>query len=107
VSMYRSLEKKALEGEEIVPLPEYRVVQTASEFKLAYEELSERGMKLCIKPVVGEGASGFRILDEVADTIPFIFSTASSQKISFDTAYKVLQQQEVFPELMVLEFLDG
>ena len=105
--MYQSLEEKAAEGHTIVPIPEYRIVRTASEFKQAYDELTAQGIKLCIKPVIGEGASGFRIIDEVADTIPFLFSTASSQKISFDTAYKVLKQQEVFPDLMVLEFLDG
>lgn len=106
-AMYRSLEDLEKEGQFIVPIPSYRIVNDAEGFKQAYEELSKDNMKLCIKPIVGEGASGFRIIDNDADTIPFIFNTASSQKISYDTAYKILQTQKHFPDLMVLEYLDG
>lgn len=104
---YRALESQENEGNYIVPIPSYRIVDNAESFKKVYAELSNDNMKLCIKPVVGEGASGFRIIDDSADTIPFIFNTASSQKISYETAYKILQTQERFPDLMVLEYLDG
>ncbi|MGI2328127.1 ATP-grasp domain-containing protein [Planococcus sp. YIM B11945] len=107
VSMYRSLEEKMLEGHAIVPLPAYRIVRTADEFKQAYAELAAQGMELCLKPVVGEGANGFWVLDEIADTIQFLFNTASSRKISYASAYKLLQQQREFPDLMILEYLDG
>lgn len=106
-AMYRSLEALKKEGQLIVPIPAYRIVNDAEGFKQAYKALSKDNTKLCIKPIVGEGASGFRIIDNNADTIPFLFSTASSQKISFETAYKVLQTKEHFPDLMVLEYLDG
>ncbi|SDO15177.1 ATP-grasp domain-containing protein [Psychrobacillus sp. OK028] len=106
-AMYRSLQNEENEGNFIVTIPSYRIVNNAKEFQQAYAELSKDNMKLCIKPVIGEGASGFRIIDNNADTIPFIFSTASSQKISYETAVKILQTQEHFPDLMVLEYLDG
>lgn len=107
VAMYRSLEEKAKEGYSVVPVPSYRIVNNVGEFKKAYVELKEEGSRVCIKPVTGEGASGFRIIDDAADTISFLFNTAFTQKISFETACKVLGQQETFPDLMVLEFLDG
>ena len=106
-AMYRSLQNQEKEGNFIVTIPSYRIVNNARGFQEAYEELSKDNTKLCIKPVIGEGASGFRIIDDNADTIPFIFSTASSQKISYETAFKILQTQEHFPDLMVLEYLDG
>ncbi|MDI2586779.1 ATP-grasp domain-containing protein [Psychrobacillus sp. NEAU-3TGS] len=106
-AMYRSLQDQENEGNFIVAIPSYRIVNNAKEFQAAYEALSQNNTKLCIKPVIGEGASGFRIIDNKADTIPFIFSTASSQKISYDTAIKILKTQEHFPDLMVLEYLDG
>lgn len=106
-AMYRSLENQGTEGNFIVAIPSYRIVNNAADFQKAYDELSYDNMKLCIKPVIGEGASGFRILDDRSETIPFIFSTASSQKISYETAYKILQTEEHFPDLMVLEYLDG
>ena len=106
-AMYRSLKTIEQDGNFIVDIPSYRIVNDADSFKKAYEELSINNTKLCIKPVVGEGACGFRIIDNISDTIPYLFSTASSQKISFETVYKVLQTQENFPDLMVLEYLDG
>lgn len=106
-AMYRSLESMEKDGNFIVHIPSYRIVNDAEGFKKAYEDLSKDDTKLCFKPIVGEGATGFRIIDNISDTIPFLFSTASSQKISFETAYKVLQTQESFPDLMVLEYLDG
>jgi len=106
-AMYRSLQEQEKKGNFIVTVPSYRVVNNAKEFQVAYEELSGSNTKLCIKPVIGEGASGFRIIDHDADTIPFIFSTASSQKISYETALNILQTQDHFPDLMVLEYLDG
>ena len=106
-AMYHSLQNQEREGNFIVTIPSYKVVNNVKDFQEAYEELSKGNTKLCIKPVVGEGASGFRIIDNDADTIPFIFSTASSQKISYATALKILQTQEYFPDLMVLEYLDG
>lgn len=106
-AMYRSLQNQEKEGNLIVTIPSYRIVNNAKEFEEAYEVLSKGNTKLCIKPVIGEGASGFRIIDNHADTIPFIFGTASSQKISYETAYKILQTQPYFPDLMVLEYLDG
>lgn len=107
VDMYRQLEEKEKEGYSIVTIPEYRVVKNAEDFKKAYEEMKRDENLLCIKPVIGEGASGFRIIDDEADTIPFLFNTASSRKISFETAYTILQKQTRFPDLMVLEYLDG
>lgn len=107
VSMYRSLEEKEKQGTSIVPLPLYRIVNTAGEFKKAYSEMKVSDNQLCLKPAIGEGASGFRIIDDAADTIPFLFNTAFTQKLSYETAYKVLQQEEQFSDLMVLEYLDG
>jgi len=106
-AMYRSLQKQEKEDNFIVTIPPYQVVNNVKEFQEAYKELSRGNTKLCIKPVIGEGASGFRIIDNDADTIPFIFGTASSQKISYETALKILSTQEHFPDLMVLEYLDG
>lgn len=106
-AMYQSLQNQEKEGNFIVTIPSYQIVNNALEFKEAYEQLSKDNTKLCIKPVIGEGASGFRIIDNDADTIPFIFNTASSQKISYETALRILQTQEHFPDLMVLEYLDG
>lgn len=113
VAMYRSLEQNYVEAgavsERIVDIPVYRIVNNAVDFKKAYKELTEQtnGDKLCIKPIIGEGANGFRIIDDQADTIPFLFNSAASQIISFETAFRILRQQKRFDDLMVLEYLNG
>ena len=52
---------------DLVPIPLHRVVQTAAELDAALQELeySRSDHKLCVKPVEGIFASGFRVLDEV------------------------------------------
>lgn len=106
-AMYRSIEEKEKAGKSIVSLPSYRIVNHAEGFKQAYRELRAQGHRVCIKPVTGEGANGFHIIDDEADTASFLFTTSFTQKISFETACKVLSQVETFPDLMVLEYLSG
>jgi hypothetical protein len=98
--MYEDVQNK-----DIVPLPHYRTVTNVTDFEKAYNELKQYG-KVCFKPIVGEGAAGFRIIDETADTIESIFEGVS-HKISLSRAIQLLSKEETFPELMLLEFLDG
>ena len=90
-----------------VSIPDYYIVNNAKEFKEAYSALKEKGHTVCFKPVIGEGGKGFRIVQEKLDSIEELFYQGISARISFDSAYQVLKQQESFPPLMVLEFLDG
>jgi biotin carboxylase len=62
---------------------------------------------VCFKPVVGEGANGFRVIKEQIETISQLFKGGNGRRISYSYACEILGQQETFPDLMVLEFLDG
>lgn len=90
-----------------VNIPDYEIVNTAEEFKKAYFTLKEKGHKVCFKPVIGEGGNGFRVIQEKLDSIDELFYQGISANISLDSAYQILKQQESFPPLMVLEYLDG
>lgn len=107
VEMYRSLEQKKSEGKDIISVPAYRVVRSAEQFKEAYEEMKRDNKRLCLKPAVGEGALGFRIIDERADSLSFLLNTNSSNKITFEHVYQILNQVKDFPELMLMEYLSG
>lgn len=98
--MYENIHKKG-----IVALPHYRIVTNALDFITAYNELVQYG-KVCFKPVVGEGASGFRVIDEKADDMETVFGGVN-HKISLFRAIQLLSKEDTFPELMVLEYLDG
>lgn len=98
--MYENIQNKG-----IVAVPHYRVVTNVLDFIKAYNELSAYG-KVCFKPVIGEGASGFRVIDEKADDIESVFGGVS-HKISLYRAIQLLSKMDTFPELMLLEYLDG
>lgn len=88
-------------------LPDYEVVNNLRDFKMAYERLQENGHTVCFKPVVGEGAQGFRVIREQIETIHQLFYKGSSRRISYSHACEILSQQESFPDLMVMEYLEG
>ena len=100
---YRELVK----GSPIISIPDYEVVHTADEFKRAYASLREKGHQVCFKPVIGEGANGFRVIKDQIESINQLFNQGIGHRISYHYACEILSQQETFPELMVLEYLEG
>ena len=107
-AMYQSILIKEKElGKSIVPLPDYVVVNKVEDFKKAYHYLREKGHTVCFKPVIGEGANGFRVIKEEHETIEELLTGGVSRRISFEHACSILSQQESFQDLMVLEYLDG
>ncbi|PLR75012.1 carbamoyl-phosphate synthase large subunit [Bacillus sp. UMB0728] len=106
-AIYRSIEEKNSAGKQLVNIPDYEVVNTAAGFKEAYHKLRAAGHKVCFKPVIGEGAYGFRVVKDREDSIAELFGQGVGHRISFANACGILSQQESFPDLMVLEYLDG
>ncbi|MEH7085491.1 ATP-grasp domain-containing protein [Neobacillus drentensis] len=94
-------------GKAISLIPDYHVVNNLEAFKIAYEKLKEKGHTVCFKPVIGEGANGFRVIKDQIDSIAQLFNHGTSYRIPYNYACEILGQQETFPDLMVLEFLEG
>lgn len=90
----------------IMEVPEYYIVNNTNEFFNAYKTIIDNGKQVCFKPLNSEGGSGFRIIDEKADSISYLLGTPSV-RISFENAYKVLKSSDKFPELMVSEYMNG
>lgn len=88
-------------------IPDYYVVNTIEDFKRAYEKLKEKGHTVCFKPVIGEGANGFRVIIDQIVSINQLFNHGIGYRIPYAHACEILSQQETFPDLMVLEFLEG
>jgi biotin carboxylase len=92
---------------DIFTIPDYYVVNHINTFKEAYEKLRSKGHTVCFKPVIGEGAQGFRVINEQMESINQLLYEGVGSKISFYYACEILSQEETFPDLMVLEFLEG
>jgi len=94
-------------GAPIFSIPDYYVVNNINDFKLAYTSLKEKGHTACFKPAIGEGAMGFRVIKEEMESIHHLFHSGGGYRISYDHACEILGQQETFPDLMLLEYLEG
>ncbi|MCA0758182.1 ATP-grasp domain-containing protein [Paenibacillus sp. N4] len=97
---------EALEGKELVAIPDYRVVNTAAQFKQAYEELISAGHRVCFKPTKSEGGMGFRIIDNERDALKELYGYVTLST-SFQQAFDTLSRTERFDDLMVMELLSG
>ncbi|MEH7250629.1 ATP-grasp domain-containing protein [Neobacillus niacini] len=104
---YHSIMQKEEAGADLVAIPDFFVVNNINDFKLAYQTLRDKGHTACFKPVIGEGATGFRVIEDKIESIDQLFRRASSRRLPFHHACEILSQQEVFPDLMVLEYLEG
>lgn len=105
--MYRSILEKQSAGKSLVPIPDYKVVNNLSQFDEAYQWLKSKGHQVCIKPVIGEGASGFRILKDEIDHIEQLMNQGTSYKVPVKYIREILSQQGSFPDMLVMEYLDG
>lgn len=101
----KALMYEELQGKNIVEIPEYRVVNNVHDFIDAYAELTQQGLKVCFKPVHGEGGFGFRIIDPMADSLEELYGPINN-KITLKQAVSILSKEENFPEIMVLELLE-
>lgn len=105
-SMYKSILQKQIEGKSLVTIPDHYVVNNVSDFQQAYERLKDKGHKICFKPVIGEGAFGFRVVKDEVDPIDQLLNQAGSFRIPFKYAREILGQQETFPDMLVMEYLE-
>ena len=104
---YQSFLDKEREGKTFFSIPDYYVVNNLEDFKVAFEKLKTKGHTVCFKPAVGEGANGFRVIKDRIDSVDQLFNHGIGYRISYSYACDILGQQETFPDLMVLEYLEG
>lgn len=97
---------RSADEQQLMVVPEYEVVHTAEQFKAAYERIEAKGLHVCFKPTRMEGGVGFRVINNESDPLEDLFSTVSA-RVTFDHVYRTLSSVETFPELMVMELLEG
>ncbi|MBT2289903.1 ATP-grasp domain-containing protein [Paenibacillus albidus] len=97
---------ESVAGKGIMTIPDYHVVRTAEQFREAYQDLAAKGHRVCFKPTETEGGLGFRIIDNDRSPLRELFGHVTPL-ISFDEAYHILSTVPSFPDLMVMELLEG
>ncbi len=87
-------------------VPEHRVVRSVGKFRQACEELRSRYGRICYKLTKDEGASTFRVLDEMLDQAGALFRVPGA-KIATATAECILAAYDFTVPVLVMPWLTG
>ncbi len=87
-------------------VPMHNIVNTAEEFKKAYEGIVKHYERVCIKFAQDEGARSFRVIDPSISQNNGLYRTVGN-KMTLEQALSVLSQQGSFPDLIVMPYLAG
>lgn len=91
-----------------LPHPAYHMVRSKEELIDSAVRLGYPGNPVVVKPPVSNGMRGFRILREGAwDLERFLNEKPSGVEISLEELLAILGRGEVWPELLVTEYLPG
>lgn len=91
-----------------IPVSKYSVVESIDDFDRAIHEIGYPEKPVCIKITESSGARGVRIIDAKKSRFDiFAYEKPDSFFISYDDMKNTLKEADVFPELMVMEYLSG
>ena len=91
-----------------LPCADYYTVHSIEEIKETAAKLGYPEKRICIKATDGSGSRGFRILDETFSRFDsFLHDKPSSGIIRMEELVSVLEEAEVVPEMIVMEYLPG
>lgn len=90
-----------------IPVPEFRIVETITQFQSAITELGYPAKTVCFKPSLSNGSRGFRKLSEQVDEADLLFHYKPWQTyLRKEDALRILSSAP-FPELLLSEYLPG
>ena len=100
--LYKSLEDGP------VKIPKFRIVNSLSDFLNAVKALGYPKTPVCFKPPISKGTRGFRILrDDVSRKHTLLHERPINRFISINEFKEIFENDPDFPELLVMEFVEG
>lgn len=93
-----------------IPVPEFYSVTTFAEFEKAAEKLGYPEKTICFKPPVSNGLRGFRIITKPGkiDKLDILLNQKPNDVyISYSEFEDIIKHAGYFPELLVMEFIEG
>lgn len=91
-----------------IPCAHYFAVHNSKELQDAAAKLGYPDNRVCVKATEGSGSRGFRILDEYQPRFDaFMNDKPSSGIIRMQELLSIIGEADVFPELIVMEYLPG
>lgn len=89
-----------------VAVHRFHRVRTWEEFSAACDQIGSEGLPVCFKPATGTFGLGFYILDEAMTPVKRLLRS-EAHRITKAELKSILMAAESFPELLVMEYLDG
>ena len=100
--LYKTLENTP------VKIPNFKIVNSLDEFLEAVETLGYPSIPVCFKPPISKGTRGFRILrDDVSRKHVLLNERPINRFISINEFKEIFEGDSDFPELLVMEFVEG
>lgn len=91
-----------------IPVSKYSVIKSIDDFDRAISAVGYPEKPVCVKMTESSGARGVRIIDAKKSRFDiFAYEKPDSFFISYDDMKNTLKEADVFPELMVMEYLSG
>lgn len=91
-----------------IPVSKYAVITSLNDFNKAIREVGYPYKPVCVKMTESSGARGIRIIDDSKSRYHiFAYEKPDSFYISYEDMMKTLEDVDVFPELMVMEYIPG
>ncbi len=86
-------------------IPKYRSFVNSNQIKSQYHYIKSVADQVCIKPSVGHGSRGFRIVVDKLCHREY-FTSKLTPKITYDSMVKMFEGENI-PEVLVMEYLSG
>jgi carbamoyl-phosphate synthase large subunit len=93
-----------------IPVPEFYKVNTFKQFEEAANKLGYPHKPICFKPPISNGLRGFRIItqnDKVNKLDILLNQKPNDVYITYDEFRSIVEHADFFPELLVMEYLEG
>ncbi len=87
-------------------IPERYIIDNVEDFCKAYKLITANFERACIKITNDEGAVSFRVIDDSIEGYKGLRRDLGS-KITFEYAKKILSEQKIFENIMVMPYLTG
>jgi len=92
----------------MIELPSYRLVSSLDDFIKAVYDLGYPERAVIFKPPVSKGSRGFRIIDSTVDRkTQLLYEKPTAKYMSLEEFRGLFSASDEFPELLVMEFLEG
>jgi ATP-grasp in the biosynthetic pathway with Ter operon len=94
------------ESRSLAPIPRWAAADSPAAVLAATRVWTDKGEACCLKPVVGEGARGFRVLDPISKLSDSLFDWPSN-RLSVTHFERILQDLDHIPRTLISDFLPG